>query len=154
MTEQGSILPSEPAARSLAWQTARRQLSQPLGPSLCRGIRPAPPISSGGGIFGGTWCSLLPKLPERGNNKSQYTAQFAGWVTESVHGGKEKRLGPCWGSAICHSPELSRAGTRNRWAAHAEPGLGVHGASAQGLQQHEPQGFRSSAQRPGMEQLL
>lgn len=75
VTVLGSILPSEAAARSPAWQTVRRQLLEPLGPSRCRGIQTAPPISSGGGILGGIWRSLLPTLPDRGNNKSQNTAR-------------------------------------------------------------------------------
>lgn len=56
----------------------------------------------------------------------KHSSEFAAWGTESVCGGKEKRLGPCGGSAICRSAELSGAGAGNRRAAHAEPGLGVH----------------------------
>lgn len=71
MTVLGSILPSEPSARIVAAQTELRQLSEPLGPREYRGIQMVLPISGCGGAVGGIWCSLLPKLPARGNNKSQ-----------------------------------------------------------------------------------
>lgn len=79
MTVLGSILPSEPSARTLAWQTVLRQLSEPLGPRQYRGIQVVAPISSCGGIVGGIWCSLLPKLPDRVNNKSQNQLRVC-WV--------------------------------------------------------------------------
>ena len=44
MTVLGSILPSEPSARILAWQTVLRQLSEPLGPRQDRGMQTAAPI--------------------------------------------------------------------------------------------------------------
>lgn len=61
MTVLGSILPSEPSARILAWQTVLRQLSEPLGPRQDRGMQTAAPINSCGHIAGGIWYSLLPK---------------------------------------------------------------------------------------------
>lgn len=75
MTVLGSILPLEPSARILAWQTVLGQLWELLGPRECRGIQTVAPISSCGGIISGIWCSLLPKLLDRVNNKSQNTAQ-------------------------------------------------------------------------------
>lgn len=74
MTVLGSILPLEPSARILAWQTELRQLSELLGPRGYRGLQTVAPISSCRGIVGGIWCSLLPKLSDRVNNKSQNTA--------------------------------------------------------------------------------
>lgn len=75
MTVRGSILPSEPSARIQAWQAVPRQLLEPLGPRQYCGIQMVAPISSCRDVVGGIWCSLLPKLPDRVNNKSQNTAQ-------------------------------------------------------------------------------
>lgn len=89
MTVLGSILPTEPSARILAWQTVFRQLSEPLGPRRDRGLQIVAPISSCGGIVGGIWCSLLPKLPDRVNNVTKHSSEFTGWVTKSVFGEKK-----------------------------------------------------------------
>lgn len=85
VTVQGSILPSEPSARILAWQTVFWQLSELLGPRGYRGLQTVAPISSYRGIVGGIWRSHLPKLPGGVNNEPQAMSQgFAAEVTESV----------------------------------------------------------------------
>lgn len=101
MTVLGSILPSEPSARTLAWQTVLRQLLEPLGPRQYRGIQVVAPISSCGGIVGGIWCSLLPKLPDRVNNKSQNQLRVC-WVGDKkcllkeVAGAMPSVVAPGW----------------------------------------------------------
>lgn len=101
MTVQGSILPLEPSARILAWQTVFWQLSELLGPRGYRGLQTVTPISSDRGIVGGIWCSRLPKLPGGVNNKPQGTSQgFAAKVTGSVF--KEERKVVWAMLGLCH----------------------------------------------------
>lgn len=98
---QGSILPSEPSARILAWQTVFWQLSELLGPRGYRGLQTVAPISSYRGIVGGIWCSHLPKLPGGVNNEPQATSQgFAAKVMESVFKKDRKVVWAMLG--LCH----------------------------------------------------
>lgn len=98
---QGSILPSEPSARILAWQTVFWQLSELLGPRGYRGLQTVAPISSYRGIVGGIWCSHLPKLPGGVNNEPQATSQgVAAKVMESVFKKERKVVWAMLG--LCH----------------------------------------------------
>lgn len=107
---RGSILPLEPSARILAWQTVCWQLAELLGPRGYRGLQTVAPISSYRGIVGGIWCSHLPKLPGGVNNKPQRISQgFAARVTPSVFKKERKVVWACWGFAICHFTKLSWA---------------------------------------------
>lgn len=104
MTVKGSILPLEPSARILAWQTVFWQLSELLGPRGYRGLQTVAPISSYRGIVGGIWYSHLPKLPGGVNNKPQNISQgFAARVTRSGFFFFKKERKVVWAMlGLCH----------------------------------------------------